>query len=171
MRGTNGLVHMGSNRNRARIISGLVGIAYLLGMGSVSAAEYLVFRNSATRTNEVSRTNNIANLNLGQTDHAIPWVVSNGNRRASDYLRSGNEVTLSPPPEPVHPKIDGFIDAVQADGTIVDAVKDAVERMVLYYCIGKKGASLNIWTRIKAGAPLQADKVKAHATANDLVLP
>lgn len=90
--------------------------------------EYLVYRDQETRTNEVVFTGNPE----GFVDAVlVPFIVVNGDRVASNYLRklSNNSISYSPPEPPdlsKLPNVEKLQELILADNRLKPSVKSSI---------------------------------------------
>lgn len=114
--------------------------------------EYLVYRDQETRTNEVVFTGNP----VGFTDAVLaPFVVVNGDRVASNYLRdlNDNSVSYSPPEAPTDaPDVEKLLQLILADNRLKLSVKSALADLKdkLSPVVGDKAYVQAFWADFKA---------------------
>lgn len=128
----------------------------------------IIFRNGATRTNEVADTKP---ENIQPPDISFEFVTVNGDRCAANYTHNGSVLQYAPPavaPDTL-PKPAQFLIDVFNDGTIPAAARRDVSQMGLWFRQGERQVALAIWQLLSGGA--SATAIRNHATNNNITLP
>lgn len=130
----------------------------------------LVYRNGATRTNEVL----FAPISTIQSpDIAIPFGPEYTDRIADHYLRTGSQISLSLPVVPVsNVDLAGFKSAIEQSEALPDS---AINGLVLYFplldaYIRTPEVIQRRWASIKAGFPAEVISV-VEALADQYHVP
>lgn len=141
--------------------------------------EYLVYRDQEIRTNEVVFTGNPE----GFVDAVlVPFIVVNGDRIASNYLRdlNDNSISYSPPEAPTNaPDVEKLLQLILADNRLKLSVKSALADLKdkLAPVVGNKAYVQAFWADFKSDSvsyawlnPKVAAIVEIHALACNIPL-
>lgn len=152
-----------------RFILALLLLAQPVWANEQGTSPLIVFRNGASRTNEVLMTKD---SNIAAPDKAYEFVGED--RNAGNYTHDGSiliyspiVVVADPPPKPAK-----FVIDCNADGTLTASLRQNINLMALWFKNSEKSIALDIWTLIKAGATAgQVTAIRGHAADNNITLP